>query len=138
MIRSSWSCNFVIYDFITMNVLLINHFYWSIVPCIQIIDVFLCFFYDHIGKQQYCDQIGNGHQRIQDVGYGPYQVQGNNRSNGSYRDVQHTIRDEAFFAGKILYAPFPVIFIMLVTRTRPVIRHTTTVSQNVPVLETRA
>ena len=100
MIRSSWSCNFVIYDFITMNVLLINHFYWSIVPCIQIIDVFLCFFYDHIGKQQYCDQIGNGHQRIQDVGYGPYQVQGNNRSNGSYRDVQHTIRDEAFFAGK--------------------------------------
>lgn len=56
MIRSSWSCNFVIYDFITMNVLLINHFYWSIVPCIQIIDVFLCFFYDHIGKQQYCDQ----------------------------------------------------------------------------------
>lgn len=30
------------------------------------------------------------------------------------------------------------VFIILVTRTRPVIRHTTTVSQKVPVLETRA
>lgn len=51
-----------------------DHRNWSFIPLIQMIQIMPRLLDHNIGEQQHGDQVGNGHQSVQDIGDAPNQL----------------------------------------------------------------
>ena len=73
------------------------------------VQIVLGFPRDHAAQQQHRDQVGHRHERVEDVGDRPRQIERQHRADHDDRDEHQLIRQHALAAEQILAAALAIV-----------------------------